>query len=312
MRILFVGAGGIGGYFGGRLVEAGADVTFLVRARRAEQLAGAGLIVESPLGDIRRPVSTITSVEGFEAPDIIVIACKAYSLDGVLDSISGCAGDGCVVLPLLNGIAHLETIEQRLPRATVWGGLAHIGVTLERDGRVRHLNDLHTLMFGPRSGKPQSRREADLAEGLQSSFAAASADAKLRPEIERDMWGKFVFLTALAGSTCLMRASVGAILATPAGEPFILQLFDETIRIATAEGFAPEREQFARYRAELTERGSATTASMLRDIEGGHMTEAEHILGDMDARARKHAIAAPALEIALTHLRAYEHRRREE
>lgn len=308
MRILIVGAGGIGGYFGGRLVEAGADVTFLVRAGRAQQLASRGLIVESPLGDINCPVKTTTSLEGIETPEIIIIACKAYGLDGVLTAISHCAGRETVILPLLNGIAHLEAIEQRIPTATVWGGLAHIGVTLDASGTIKHLNDLHTLMFGSRSEKPLGKCETGLVENFRSTLAASSIDGQLQPGIEQDLWNKYVFLTTLAGSTCLMRASIGTIMEAPGGEHFILQLLDESARIATAEGFMPDREHFARYRSQLTKRGSTSKASMLRDIEQGGPTEAEHILGDMAARARKHAIAAPGLEIALTHLRCYEHR----
>jgi 2-dehydropantoate 2-reductase len=309
MRILIVGAGGVGGYFGGRLVEAGGDVTFLVRPERAQQLANQGLVIESPLGDSRQSVATILSVDEIKKPDIIFVACKAYGLEGALSAISQCVGKSTVILPLLNGIAHLEYIERQLPQATVWGGIAHLGVTLGLDGAVRHLNNLHTLMFGTRPGNPQSRRTAELADGLLSVLAASSVDGQRRPEIEQDLWDKFIFLSALAASTCLMRASIGTILATPHGERLILQLLDEATRVAEAEGFAPDTEQMARYRGLLTERGSPSTASMLRDIELGQPTEAEHILGDIVARAHTHAIAAPTLEIALTHLQAYEHRR---
>ena len=125
MRILIVGAGGVGGYFGGRLVESGAEVSFLVRAVRARQLAKHGLVIESQLGGSRQSVTTMTSVEGIEPPDIIIVACKAYSLDSVLDAISDVVRPGTVILPLLNGVAHLEVIDQRFPKAMVWAGLAY-------------------------------------------------------------------------------------------------------------------------------------------------------------------------------------------
>ncbi len=307
MRILIVGAGGVGGYFGGRLVESGADVTFLVRAGRAGQLAEHGLVIESQLGNSHQSVTTITSVDGIAPPDIIVVACKAYSLDGVLDAIAAGVGPDTVILPLLNGVAHLEAIEQRFPEATVWGGLAHIAVTLGAVGEVKHLNTLHTLMFGPRPGQPQS----DLAERLSAVLAASSINGQLRPHIEQDLWAKFVFLSTLAASTCLMRASIGTILETPAGERMILQLLDEATAVSVAEGIAPDPEQAAFYRGLLTERGSTFTASMLRDLELGLPTEAEHILGDIVRRADKHGLAVPAQEIALTHLQAYELRREE-
>jgi len=309
MRILVVGAGGIGGYFGGRLIQGGADVTFLVRAKRQRQLAEQGLIIESALGDFKESVLATKSMEGIASPDIIVIACKAYSLDGVLDAISPRLISGTVVLPLLNGVAHVEVIEKRLPGAVVLGGLAHIGVTLASDGTVKHLNALHTLMFGQRHKTVKSEPPTELLEHFRILLVNGGVDGQLRPAIEQDMWDKFVFLTTLAASTCLMRASIGAILETPAGEELILQFLNESTRVAETAGFAPNANRLSLYKSQLTERNSTSTASMLRDVERGGPTECEHILGDMVKRARSNGTAVPGLDIALTSLQAYEHRR---
>jgi 2-dehydropantoate 2-reductase len=301
VRILVLGAGGIGGFFGGHLVKAGADAAFLVRDRRAAQLRRSGLVIDSPLGCFAIPVKVTTHADQVERPDIVVLACKAYDLADAMDTIGPALAPGTVILPLLNGLAHLDQLSSRFPANPVWGGLAHLGVTMADDGTIRHLNNLSIIQFGSRSGAIDAR-----AAQFAALFAGTPVQASARPRIEQDMWDKLVFLATLAGITCLMRANVGAIVATPAGARVILQLLEECCAVADASGFRPSDGQLATYRSQLTQRGSTSKASMLRDIERGGRTEGEHILGDMLARAQHHRIDAPLLEIALTHLRAYE------
>jgi 2-dehydropantoate 2-reductase len=304
MRILVLGAGGTGGYFGGRLAQAGADVTFLVRPARAAQLRATGLIVESPLGEARIPAVNVVTTGQNYAADIILLTCKAYDLGAALETIAPAVAQGTIILPLLNGVAHFDLIHARFPGAVIWGGLAHLGVTVTRDGVVRHLNSLNLLMFGPRT------RDADgRAASFTGQFAGTSVDAQVRERIDQDIWDKFVFITTLAGMTCLMRANVGTIIDTPAGKQLMLQLLAECTEIATSSGFAPELQQLERYREQLTQAASTSKASMLRDVENASRTECEHILGDMLARAQKLKISAPLLEIAVTHMRAYERTR---
>ncbi len=304
MHILIVGAGAVGGYFGARLIEAGANVTFLVRSPRAEQLIRDGLIVESSFGNFRQQVAIATSGAELDPPDIIVIACKAFGLEDVLRAIAPYTDPGTIILPLLNGIAHLKTIEETFPNATIWGGVAHIGVTLTPDGIVKHLNDLHSLTFGARHGEDCLPEENFLA-----AFEGSPVEAKLSQNIIRDLWAKLIFLATLAGSTCLMRADIGTILDTTRGEEFILGLLSECSAIAEAEGMPANTDQQKTYRQQLTNRGSMQTASMLRDIEAGLPTEAEHILGDLVSRAIRNSIPTPLLDMAYTHLQAYEARR---
>ncbi len=303
MRILILGAGAIGGYFGGRLIEAGVDVTFLVRQPRAGQLARDGLVIDSPFGEFKQHVVAITSCADIKPPDIIVLTCKAYALEQALNAVAPCIAPQTVILPLLNGLAHFEIIEQRFPDTVVWGGVAHIGVTLNPDGVIKHLNTDHTLMFGPRDGTAQA-----LADELLGNCSPASVNARLSLNIVQDLWDKLVFLATLAGSTCLMRASIGTILETTYGQELILALLNECGTIATAEGFAPDGAQIERYKQQLTEPGSPATSSMLRDIQSAAPTEAEHIIGDMVSRAAQHRISTPVLKIVYTHLQAYQAR----
>jgi 2-dehydropantoate 2-reductase len=302
MRILFLGAGAVGGYFGGRLAAAGRDVTFLVRPGRAEELA-PGLRILSRLGDATVPVQTLQAGEEADPFDIIVIACKSYGLDGALDAIAPHVRAGTVLLPLLNGIDHIERIAARFPEAVTWGGIAHIGATLHQDGSVNHFNTLHRMTVGLRPG--QEATEA-LARAFTEAGQAAGYDAVFAEDITQALWDKWVMLASLAAGTCLMRASVGRILETTYGGAVLTAIIDEVAAIAEAEGQLPAEKVLARTRATLSERGSAWTASMLRDMQAGYPTEADHIIGALLRRASAHGVEAPHLAAALTHLEVYE------
>jgi 2-dehydropantoate 2-reductase len=309
MHILMLGAGGTGGYFGAKIHAAGGDVSFLVRPARAENLLAHGLRVSSPLGDLHISPKILTSLTGAAnaAFDVIVLSCKAYDLDAALDAIAPAVGPQTLILPLLNGIAHLPRLDARFGQARVLGGIAHLAVTLAPSGEIRHLNKLHRLVIGARS-HPVSPHLAQLAELLVRS----GIDFSLSANIEGEMWDKFIFLCTLAAATCTMRSSVGDILATHSGEGFIVGLLDECLAVAARNGHIPNPEQLAQYRSHLTARGSPLSASMLRDIERGGPTEAEHILGDMVNRAAAHAVETPLLKLAYSHLQAYELRRKQQ
>jgi len=305
MRILVLGAGGIGGYYGARIHNAGGDVTFLVRPARAEQLRKSGLKVSSPLGDLQITPKVVTKETLQEHFDVIIVSCKAYDLDSAIESIAPAVGEHSVVLPLLNGVAHIDTLVSRFGSSRVLGGVALISVTLGAEGEVLHLNKLHRFVTGSRT-VPASKWLEPLAELLgRSGF-----DFTLSPNIEQAMWDKFVFLTTLAGSTCLMRASIGTILETVAGENFINGLLAECVKIAEISGHGLAEAQLAAFHGQLTEKGAALMASMLRDVEKGGATEADHILGDMVRRAQAKGVAAPLLQLAYSHLQAYDLRRK--
>jgi 2-dehydropantoate 2-reductase len=304
LRILVLGAGAVGGYFGGRLVEAGGDVTFLVRERRAAELAAGGLVIKSSYGDATLAVQTVTAGPALKPFDIILLACKAYDLASAIDSIAPAVGPESAVLPLLNGLSHLDALEARFGKDRVLGGVAQIGATLGANGRIEHLNRVHRVIFGERDGR-RSPRVAALAE----LTARAKFDAALSEIILLEMWEKFVLLATLAGMTCLMRASVGAIMATREGEALMGEFLDECNAVAVAAGQAPRAAFLERTRATLTARDSDFTASMLRDIERGGPTEGDHILGDLLRRARALGVATPLLRVAACHVEAYEVRR---
>ena len=309
MRILILGAGAVGGYFGARIHQAGGDVTFLVRPARAQKLKENGLLVSSPLGEVHIEPKCITSFQGGESQkfDAVIISNKAYDLDSAIDAVAPALTSNGIVVPLLNGMAHLQRLDDRFGRERVLGGLAHVSATLTPDGNIRHLNELHRLMIGSRT-QPASPLVAALANVL----AGSGFDFTLSENIEPEMWGKFVFLTTLAGATCTLRAAVGDILQTRSGEAFILGLLDECRAVASEYGYQPDDTRLAQYRRQLTAQGSTTAASMLRDIERRGPTEGEHILGDMVIRAQAQHVDAPLLQLAYSHLQAYEIRRARE
>ena len=303
MRILILGAGGIGGYFGARLQAGGSDVTFLVRPARAAALQAGGLKVNSPLGDVAVTPRLLTAVDS--AFDLVLLSCKAYDLDSALTAIAPAVGPNTVVLPLLNGVAHLDRLDARFGRARVAGGVAHLALTLDADGGIRHLNATEKLIVGARDPAQQP-----VIAALGDRLAALSPDYTLSADIEQAMWDKLVFIATLAGATCLMRAPIGDILDSCAGPALIAGLLDEAAAVATASGHPPTPAHMDGYRAVLTQRGSTLTASMLRDLQRDAPTEAEHIFGDLRARAARHALATPWLDLAHAHLEAAEARRR--
>lgn len=305
LRILVLGAGGIGGYFGGRLAEKGEDVTYLVRAPRQEILARDGLKIESPFGVARIPVRTVRADTLDETFDVVIIASKAYDLDAAIEDIRPAVGPGTAVLPLLNGVAHLETLNGTFGAERVLGGLAKIQAAVAPDGTIRQLNDWRFIVFGEQDGTFSPRIKA-----LEAAFAGTvGVEAEAVADIRHRMWEKLTHLATAAAMTCLMRASVGEIIRTPGGARQFSDLLDAVCAIATREGFPPSESFITTYRALFADPTSAYETSMLRDIQQGRRIEGDHIVGYVLDRARRSGIASPELALAYTHLKAYENRR---
>ncbi len=305
MRILVVGAGALGGYYGGRLIAAGRDVTFLVRPRRAAELAQHGLAIRSPHGDVDLGTPRHLVSEAIEAPyDLVLFTPKAYDLDGAIASTAPAVGPRTVVLPVLNGMRHIEALQAAFGPAAVLGGLCLIPATLESPGVVRHLGPAHGLTYGEIEGGRSPRTEA-----IAELFAGANFDAVLSEHVMLEMWEKWVLLASLAGITCLMGGSVGEI-ATAGGADLAATLLDECAAIAAAAGHTPRPEAIARMRGALTDPASPITASMLRDLQRGAPVEVEHVIADLLHR-RPDGAAPPVsvLQAALVRLLVYERQR---
>ena len=304
MKLLVLGAGGVGGYFGGRLAAAGADVTFLVRPARREQLARDGLRVQSVLGDIAMAVNTVTADELTTGYDLVLLTCKAYDFDSAADVIAPAMQGDCAVIPMLNGMSHLQRLDARFGATKVMGGACFVNLTLRPDGVIQHIDTIQRLVFGERNRAPSAR-----ATSFADALATTTVEWSLSADIEQEMWEKAVMLTSVAVGTVLFRANIGEIHAAAGGRDALLRALDAHIKIATCEGHAPRPAAIEFARKVLLNTASRMSASMLRDLEGGGPVESDHIVGWMLDRARQHGVDDTMLSLAYTHLQAYEARR---
>lgn len=306
MRILVLGAGALGGYFGGRLLSAGRDVTFLVRPKRGEELAKNGLTVKSKHGDLQlTSPPTITANRVREPFDIILLSCKAYDLDGAIDSFAPAVDKNSTIIPLLNGMRHMDVLNARFGQDRVFGGQCLISATLSSQGEILHLSDFHTLSFGEQSGVSTERADA-VAEVLADANFMAHASG----EILQEMWEKWVFIATGAGVCSLMRTSIGDMV-TAGATDIILALLNECSTVASSQGYGPRPIFTERTRTMFTAADSPLMASMLRDIERGAPTESDHILGDLLNRGADDT-SLPFLRTAYLHVKSYETRRARE
>jgi len=301
MKVLILGAGAIGGYYGARLIEGGADVTFLVRKGRAEALARSGLLVASELGDFRGGVRTLLRVDGSSNFDVVLLACKTYDLGTAMDDIAPAVAGGASVLPLLNGLAVYDRLDDRFGITRIMGGIAYIATTLNSDGAIDHLGPLDRLVIGPRHDD-----QVDRVFALHAKLAAGPGLRSLSATVDQELWNKWVMLAAGAAVTCLMRASVGRIMETQYGSEVMTQAIDECASVAASSGRALSEEGLGQIRARLLDRESAWAASMMRDIAAGaEKLEADDIVGDMARRALRLDLPALLMRTAFTHLQAY-------
>jgi 2-dehydropantoate 2-reductase len=305
VKILVLGAGAVGGYFGARLHQAGADVTFLLREPRATKIRQEGLVIKSPKGDAVLPVKVVTKGGEGGPYDVVILACKAYDLDSAMEAIAPAAGADTTIVPMLNGHAQFAILDKRFGAEKVAGGLARIGGMLGPNGEVLHTSPFAGVSFGERSGEPARAALVD----LDALCKKAGTEGGLNCEINQDLWDKWIMLTSLAAMCCTLRGTTGDILSADDGTDLMLETVAECHKVAQAEGFDPGEKGIENLKGYLTKRGSAFAASMLGDLEKGGPIEGRHVIGDMLGRARKHGIAAPNLRMAYAAVQAYETRR---
>ena len=305
MKILILGAGAIGGYVGGRLHQSGADVTFLVRPARQQAMQRDGLVIKSTKGDITQKVKTVLKAGEGGPYDIVLLTPKAYDLDSAIEAIAPAVGANTTVVPLLNGMRHLDVLDAKFGKDKVVGGLARVGVAMSAEGTILHTSPFAAISFGERDGREP---RASLKE-LDAAIKKSGVDGGLHSNIVQDLWDKWIMLCSLASTNCLMRGSSGDILEADEGRAIVLEMVDECQKTAAAAGCDPGEKGMQAIRGFLTVKGSRFTASMLHDLEKGAMVEADHIVGDMITRAKKAGISTPNLRMAYAHLQVYLARR---
>jgi len=306
LKILCLGAGAVGGYFFGRLAESGAaDVTFLVREGRKRQLDAGGLRIDSPLGNAVVPVNAITDAAGLSSPpDIVVLTCKAYDLASAIAAVQPAIAPTTTILPLLNGLSHMDVLNATFGRERVLGGLASLHVTMLADGTIKHSGNWRFITFGE-----QDASSSDRVAALKRAFdGAKGVSANAVTDVSQKMWDKLVMLGTLAGMTTLMRASVGEIVRA-GGAPVSLAMLERNSLISEKSGFPVSPELLAGYRKLFADPTAELTASMLRDMERGGPVEADHIVGHLVNLARRHGIPDELHTAALANLKVYEQKR---
>ena len=304
MKILIVGAGSTGGYFGARLTQAGRDVTFLVRPARAAALRANGLQVLSPRGNFSVKPALLLASEIDRPFDIVLVAVKAFGLPAAIEDFAAAVGPETMILPVLNGMKHIDDLQTRFGADRVVGGVCRVSTTLDAQGRIVHLAPLHELVYGERDGRSTARIEA-----LHAFLSDAGFGAHLSAHIAQDLWNKWVLLASLGGLCTLARGNIGEVVASDGGVELARAFLAEAAAVASAAGFAPSPPALDFIAGVLTAPGSPMTSSMYRDLVAGDRVEADQILGDLRARARLSGIATPLVSAAFIQLDIHQRRR---
>ncbi|MBT2694021.1 ketopantoate reductase family protein [Bacillus sp. ISL-55] len=302
MKILIVGAGAIGGYFGGRLLEKGEDVAFLVREKRQQQLRSNGLVVESIHGNMHVPEpKTVLAGENAEPFDLVLVSTKSYHLEGAIKDIRHYVGEATMVLPLLNGMAHLDVLIEAFGPEKVIGGLCFIETTLTQDGKIVQTSPIHDLVFGERNGEKTAR-----IQQLEKAFSGTKASFRLSEKIQQEMWHKYLFITSLSGITSLFRAPIGPIREQEHGWKTIQLLVHETAEIVEriCAPLAPGATEATLEK--MKEIGQAMKSSLQRDMEKSLLTEGDHLFGYLLEEAAQSGLAAPILSAIYANVKIYE------
>ena len=299
MRILVLGAGAVGGYFGGRMAEKGMDVTFLVREKKKQQLRQNGLVIKSPKGDFSIQPNLITMNKVESIFDIILFTNKAYDLDEILRSPFP-VKDGSIIIPLLNGYTHMEKLRDKFPNARLFGGIAHIFSTLSEEGEIHHFNDIHSLTFGHLSN-------TDEMDGRKFFYACSSANftPKYSDNINVDLWHKWILIATVAGATTLFNATIGEIASTEHGRSFINALHDECINIAKSEKIEVNTDELAQQSRFLSDKQSTWNSSMRRDMLNNSKIECAHIFLELIKIADKNNVLCPSLKTVMINSEIY-------
>ncbi|MFC3209659.1 ketopantoate reductase family protein [Planomicrobium okeanokoites] len=301
MKILVVGAGAIGGYFGGRLLEKGEDVTFLVRDRRKEELESTGLKIESVNGDCLLTPNLITKDSEPETYDVVLLSTKSYQLAGAIQDVLPFVGDETMVLPLLNGISHIDQLTEAFSEQQVIGGLCFVEATLGKNGEIVQTSPLNQLVYGERNGE-----QSDRIKRLKQAFENTKAEFILSNNINQEMWHKYLFITTMSGITTLFEQPIGPIRELESGQRTIAALLDELENVMAKFGAPIEQGISRKLLEKINSLGEGMKSSMQRDAEKAMPIEADHLQGYLLKKAMEVEVDAPVLETVYTKLKLYE------
>lgn len=290
MKFVVLGAGAVGGYFGGKLALAGNDVTFLVREGRASQLQKRGLQIQSIHGNFSIEPKIALSANEIDEADVVIVAVKNYHLENTLPVLKELVNKGAKILPLLNGILHIEILRENLGNTAVLGGLCQVGSTLNTEGDIIQTSKMQDIIFGA-----FEQGEDEWLENIETIMKDANIDAKVSENILVDMWKKYIFITTLSGITSTLRSPIGVALSDSYAFGFLKEMIKEVIEIAKHEAPLPD-DIFDSTIQKIQSLSPQMTASMHRDLEKGLPLELDSLHGALLKMAEKHTLHTPCIK----------------
>lgn len=299
MRILVVGAGATGGYFGARLAQAGRDVTFLVRERRFQQLQQSGLVLKTPSGTevIQPQLAQSASLEG--QFDLIILTVKSFGLDQAMKDIAPAVGPDTLIMPILNGMRHIDMLRARFGDKVI-GGLCKINATLGDNGEVMQMTPLHILYYGALDGKNDARLQR-----VNDALSGAAFDTVFAEDIISELWEKWLLLSTLGAVCCIARGNTQQVLTSQGGEALLQTMFGEVLAVLSAEGYQQRPAVTAKIFETLNNSRAAMTSSMYRDLTQGFEIEADQVIGDLLVRGARSGVVTPLLNAVYVNLQVY-------
>lgn len=289
MRIAIVGAGGVGGYFGARLAAAGHGVTFVARGRHLEAVRRSGLLVRSPLGDVRTsPGAVVESVADVDGADLVVVAVKLWDTEDVARQLAASSLAGTPVLSLQNGVHKDTVLARHLPAASLLGGACFISAFIEEPGVVRHNGTLQRMVFGAR--RPE---QEPVARHLLQACAEAGIDAEVSEDVDRVIWEKYVFLVGHSATTTAVRRPIGVVRSDARTRALLRDVMAEVVAVARASGVALPEDFADRQLAFCDTLPADMTSSMHNDLEHGRRLELPWLSGGVAGLADGLGVPAP-------------------
>ncbi|MEV5919821.1 2-dehydropantoate 2-reductase [Streptomyces pseudogriseolus] len=289
MRIAIVGAGGVGGYFGARLAAADHEVTFVARGRHLEAVRRSGLLVRSPLGDVRTsPGAVVESVADVDGADLVVVAVKLWDTEDVARQLAASKLAGTPVLSLQNGVHKDTVLARHLPAASLLGGACFISAFIEEPGVVRHNGTLQRMVFGAR--RPEHE---PVARQLLQACAEAGIDADVSEDVDRVIWEKYVFLVGHSATTTAVRRPIGVVRSDARTRTLLRDVMAEVVAVARASGIALPEDFADRQLAFCDTLPADMTSSMHNDLEHGHRLELPWLSGGVADLADGLGVPAP-------------------
>jgi len=289
MRIAVMGTGGVGGYFGGRLAQAGNDVVFIARGRHLEALRAKGLALKSPAGDATLKVTAVDDPAAVEPVEVVLFAVKLWDTEAAAERLRPLLAKGGVVIPFQNGVESAARIGAVLGAERVLGGAAYIAARIGEPGQIVQTGSMARLRFG--AIQPSQRT---VAQAFHSACVGARIDAELVDDIVRVLWEKFVLLVAISGTTTVARSRIGVVRADPDLRWLLEAAMRETWQVGRKLGVSLADDLVAATLKMVDGLPAEMTSSMHGDLDAGGRLEAPWLAGAVARMAQEQGLQAPA------------------